>query len=83
MSVRALYKDIFAENSQTFVMTGQQGLIYRFEIDFKNMKYMPKQRVNQIARLEILDLRNMVQNINSGELIAADREMLELSLTEG
>ena len=83
MSVLGLYKDVFAENSQTFLMTSQMGLVYRFELNLAQMKYMAKTRLPQIQRLHITDLRSAIQNISTGELVQASSELMELSLTEG
>ena len=83
MAVTGLYKDIFAENSQTFIMSGQQGLVYRFELNLAHMKYMPKTRVNQVPRFEIQDLRSMIQHNTTRELVQTTQDLLDHTLTEG
>ena len=70
MTCMGLFKDVFAVNScQTFFMTGEKGLVYRFDLNLSQMKYMAKTRVSQIPRVEITDTRNMLQHTITGELV--------------
>lgn len=64
-------------------MTSQMGLVYRFEVNFAQMKYMPKTKLAQISRAHILDLRNMLQSCRTGELVFESNELMEQSLAEG